>query len=52
MEAALESFEYPGTLVEKVKLLAQNVTEKSEALSKVELGLAEENQSSHPSWKN
>ena len=59
MEAAVESFEYSGTLVKKVKLTSRKVTKKNEALasahtslSKVEVGLDEANRSLDPTHKN
>lgn len=36
MEAALELFEYPDTLVKKIKFLCREVNEKSETLALVE----------------
>lgn len=58
MEAAVESFEYPGTLVKKVKLISREVTKKNEALassqisfSKVKVTVEEANKSLNPSRK-
>lgn len=58
METIIEPFEYPDTMVENVKLFAQDVTKKNETLvyvqvclSKARYVLEKMDQSSYPNWK-